>query len=461
MNLRLGIGAATFALALVAASEAEAARRLVFDGANRLASVQEGAREFRFEYDGRGHLAQTCRRDRPSASWTCTELVRDDRARWSTVVAAIGPSTRRFVSGPVAAQDDDGFWLEDPLRSPLARVTSAGAVTERRAFDAFGNARRPTGDGPGFGGEWTTAGVVDLRARQYAPTSGRFLQRDSWTFGANGPQGLHRYSYATNAPTVFRDPSGHFVDYAVDVVSAGISAAQCAGTWNDPCASNWGKFFDCGSAALDIAAGIVPFIPAVAGRAKDLARYGDEVAALSDDALRAGAGSVDGAFGGVTIRGDGSMIDCIPCSAAEAAARQNGGNPMSIDAQAMMPGMTPDRAKRGVDIEDAVEALVKAGYPAGSVRVENASQLGRLLDGLEPGSDVMIGGITRGGDRPTKHVIYGKTPTATSPGALVDAQLGIQGPAALGQFDPSQPFVVVPLTQQNYPGGAVPRMDLH
>jgi RHS repeat-associated protein len=273
---------------LITTAEAHAARRFVFDGANRLASVQEGGREIRFEYDGRGQVVQTCRRERPAAPWACTELLRDDRARHSGVVAAIGASTRRFVAGPAAAQDDVGFFLEDHLRSPLARIASAGAVTDRRAFDAFGEARRSFDDGRGFGGEWTTAGVVDLRARQYTPTSGRFLQRDTWTFGANGPQGLHRYSYAANAPLALRDPSGHFADYLPDLVNAGISAGQCAATWNDPCASAWGKVFDCGGAALDIGAGIVPFLPAVAGRAKDVVRYGDDVAAFGDDAIRAG-----------------------------------------------------------------------------------------------------------------------------------------------------------------------------
>jgi hypothetical protein len=50
-------------------------------------------------------------------------------------------------------------------------------------------------------------GLMDYNARFYSPMLGRFIQPDSMT--PDGPQGLNRYSYVSNNPVNFNDPTGH------------------------------------------------------------------------------------------------------------------------------------------------------------------------------------------------------------------------------------------------------------
>ena len=51
-------------------------------------------------------------------------------------------------------------------------------------------------------------GLVDLRARVYAPALGRFLQRDRAAGNLADPLSLNRSTYARNNPTSLTDPSG-------------------------------------------------------------------------------------------------------------------------------------------------------------------------------------------------------------------------------------------------------------
>lgn len=84
-------------------------------------------------------------------------------------------------------------------------------------YSAFGESRGASGAGTttpfGFTGEQTdpTTGLVNLRARQYAPGLGRFLSRDTVVPNAPGTQGFNPYAYAANNPTSWTDPSGHAV----------------------------------------------------------------------------------------------------------------------------------------------------------------------------------------------------------------------------------------------------------
>ncbi len=51
-------------------------------------------------------------------------------------------------------------------------------------------------------------GLIYLRARYYDPTTGRFLSRDLFAGKVSLPQSLNRYSYATNNPILWPDPTG-------------------------------------------------------------------------------------------------------------------------------------------------------------------------------------------------------------------------------------------------------------
>jgi hypothetical protein len=63
-----------------------------------------------------------------------------------------------------------------------------------------------------------------LRARDYAPGSGRFLTRDTLETSGPGTQGYNRYAYALDNPVTRTDPSGHasITAAAFATVTAGV-----------------------------------------------------------------------------------------------------------------------------------------------------------------------------------------------------------------------------------------------
>lgn len=76
-------------------------------------------------------------------------------------------------------------------------------------YDAFGNILQETGDIPNrltYTGQMYD-GVISqyyLRARFYNPSTGRFLQEDTYR-----GDGLNLYAYCANNPVMYYDPSGH------------------------------------------------------------------------------------------------------------------------------------------------------------------------------------------------------------------------------------------------------------
>ena len=74
------------------------------------------------------------------------------------------------------------YFLGDALGSVRQVTSSSGSVVQRQDYDPFGQVVSSNGSAVtayGFAGEWTYAsGLVNLRARYYAPGSGRFTSRD-------------------------------------------------------------------------------------------------------------------------------------------------------------------------------------------------------------------------------------------------------------------------------------------
>ena len=61
----------------------------------------------------------------------------------------------------------------------------------------------------GFTGEWTDGmGLVNLRARYYAPSDGRFVSQDAWDGDEEIPMSANLWLYVYGNPTTLTDPSG-------------------------------------------------------------------------------------------------------------------------------------------------------------------------------------------------------------------------------------------------------------
>jgi len=118
------------------------------------------------------------------------------------------PSTRLRQSGRR---------LTDHLGSTVAITDSNGTLTSQQRYLPFGGTRTnvttPNSPGTDFGYtgqrqlDADMGGLMDYRARFYSPYLNRFIQPDSIT--PAGPQGLNRYSYVSNNPVNFNDPTGH------------------------------------------------------------------------------------------------------------------------------------------------------------------------------------------------------------------------------------------------------------
>ncbi|MFR7908935.1 MAG: RHS repeat-associated core domain-containing protein, partial [Oscillospiraceae bacterium] len=108
-----------------------------------------------------------------------------------------------------------------------------GKVTKSYRYDAFGveknidendtNAFRYCGEY--FDKETAT---VYLRARNYNPSTGRFISRDSFAGVLSDPLSLNLYTYCGNNPIFYKDSSGHSYGTLPDGTKMSINSASDA-----------------------------------------------------------------------------------------------------------------------------------------------------------------------------------------------------------------------------------------
>jgi RHS repeat-associated protein len=204
-----------------------------WDFENRLVSAAMAAGPtVNHEYDADGNRLQTT--TTVGAVETTTNLLVDPigcpscgAGRLSQVVAETdgnGVLTALYVRAgnellEVIRPDGMGGWKtrfvhHDGLGSVRALTDGAGAVTDTRAYEAFGTTNATTGGDPisyGFAGEPfdATSALAYHRARWMDPRVGRFTAMDSWDGDSMHPATLHRYVYAVQNPLGNVDPSGH------------------------------------------------------------------------------------------------------------------------------------------------------------------------------------------------------------------------------------------------------------
>ena len=194
-----------------------------YDSANKLTSLGNHAT---LSYDGLARLSQT------TGSATTRFMYEGD-----TVIGEYdgsGSLLRRFVPG--AAKDEFAAWYEgtgsagrrypisDRQGSVVAILNDAGGVLEIDSYDENGMPQLQTDGTPvnkslqlGFNGAlWVKdAGLYHMRAREYSPTLGRFMQTDPMGYA----DGLNFYNYAHSDSINGWDPTG-FGDVAGVVVNA-------------------------------------------------------------------------------------------------------------------------------------------------------------------------------------------------------------------------------------------------
>ncbi|MGW8329467.1 RHS repeat domain-containing protein [Streptomyces sp. NPDC055897] len=130
------------------------------------------------------------------------------------------------------------YLLSDPHGTGSAQVTADATQTvTRRKSGIFGTPRgnQPAnwaGDKGFIGGtKDTDTGLTHLGAREYDPTIGRFISVDP-IMDLTDPQQAHGYTYGSNNPLLYSDPSGQ-------MQMCGEGGAACyPGGWNNDGTTN-------------------------------------------------------------------------------------------------------------------------------------------------------------------------------------------------------------------------------
>ncbi|MEE4540637.1 polymorphic toxin-type HINT domain-containing protein [Streptomyces sp. V4-01] len=183
-------------------------------------------------WDDENHLRQASNADGTSSSYlydadgnrlltrddTGTTLYLGDTELHLDKGATTTTATRYYSWGDqtIAVRTDDGtlqWTLDDAHNTATAQIDpTTQAVTFRRT-DPFGNVRGTdpgawSGDHGFVGGvQDDTTGLTHLGARDYDPTTGRFVSLDP-VLEVTDPQQINGYSYASNNPVTGADPSG-------------------------------------------------------------------------------------------------------------------------------------------------------------------------------------------------------------------------------------------------------------
>jgi RHS repeat-associated protein len=101
----------------------------------------------------------------------------------------------------------------------LSETDDSGTLITQQRYLPFGGMRELSGYSTSgltdytYTGQRTLdpgmGGLMDYKARFYSPLLGRFIQPDSIIPNPLNPQAWNRFSYVTNRPVNFNDPSGH------------------------------------------------------------------------------------------------------------------------------------------------------------------------------------------------------------------------------------------------------------
>lgn len=106
------------------------------------------------------------------------------------------------------------YYMYNGHADVTALLTGTGIIAATYYYDAFGNILESTGEVDnsylysGYQYDVET-GLYNLNSRMYNPDNARFLQEDEFLGLKGDPLSLNRYTYCTNNPLIYYDPTGH------------------------------------------------------------------------------------------------------------------------------------------------------------------------------------------------------------------------------------------------------------
>jgi len=199
-----------------------------YDHANRLTGVVQGSDSYLYAYNGLGdRLAQSV-----NGEYTSYTL---DIVSPLTQVLADGENAYLYGLARLGEEQADGWQMHlgDALGSVRQLADGNASVTMASAYAPFGDVLSTSGDAETIfqytGEQLDPTGLVYLRARYYAPASGRFLTMDAWDGDPYQPLSYNPWLYVAANPVNFVDPSGlwyctghpdceEWVNHALDIL---------------------------------------------------------------------------------------------------------------------------------------------------------------------------------------------------------------------------------------------------
>ncbi len=181
-----------------------------FDAENRLISITAGGLTTSFVYDGDGNLVKKINPDNTKTLYV-GKLYEVNKNSSGTVT-----STKTYypAGGAMRVDGTRYYILKDHLGSASVVTNQSATTVGEDRFYPFGETRFTTGSMQTdklFTGQRqiTGLGIYHYGARFYSPKLGRFLSADTIVPGYANPQNLNRFSYVTNNPLRYIDPTGH------------------------------------------------------------------------------------------------------------------------------------------------------------------------------------------------------------------------------------------------------------
>ncbi len=201
-----------------------------YDFENRLTRhLTQAGNEHLYTYDGNGN------RLKHYFSTAVTEYTYDTSGSMSRLLED-GVDYYLYGNGVLGSGDPSfgtsHYYIEDGIGNVRFSTSSSGGTWSKMKYDPFGNDRSSFGSElfQFHGQQYDSASnLYYMRARYYDPELGRFISRDPVKGDLNNPQSLHPYVYSFNNPVNFSDPSGEYIDTAIDV--AFLAYDLCQGNW--------------------------------------------------------------------------------------------------------------------------------------------------------------------------------------------------------------------------------------
>jgi RHS repeat-associated protein len=188
-----------------------------YNAANQLIGITGDGQNITYQYNGLGNRMQQIKNS-VTTSYTIDinnplSQVLDDGT--NKYLYGNGRISQVAETQPLQGASRTGYYLPDSLGSVRQIIDASGTLQLAKSYDPYGNVLSESGEGEsifGFDGEeQDETGLVNLRARTYDPSDGRFLSRDIWMGDENQPMSYNKWLFTYANPINYIDPTGEYL----------------------------------------------------------------------------------------------------------------------------------------------------------------------------------------------------------------------------------------------------------